>query len=273
MIDEIQINGCRLVRGDCIEILSKFVDENLQADACITDPPYNISGYDDKKEIGWLKSNLYWKDKKKFKKINEGWDKFTNGSYENFTKMWLNLVCKIVKPNGNLIIFGTYHNIYKIGYALQKMDKKIVNSIIWYKRNAFPNITQRMFCESTEQIIWAVNNSQKMAKNWVFNYEILKKMNDGKQMRNMWDVPQTPISEKKFGRHPSQKPIKVVERLVLGCTNENDLIIDPFMGSGTIPLVAKMYKRESIGIEMNKKYFEISKRRIQSLKYNQLKLV
>jgi len=254
----------KIILGDAIEELKKISDNSV--DHCITDPPYNISGYDGKKEIGWIKSNNHWTEKKKFKKIDEKWDSFSNGNYEEFLKLWLNEIFRIVKTNGNIIIFGSYHNIYKIGAILQKEDKKLINSIVWYKRNAFPNITQRMFCESTEHIIWAVNNSQKKAKNWKFNYNYLKKINGGKQMRNMWDIPMTPTSERKHGKHPSQKPIEVLERLILGCTDENEVIIDPFLGSGTTALVALKNNRKFIGIDNSREYIKLAKKRIDEIK-------
>lgn len=262
------------------------------ADHCITDPPYNISGYDFKKEIGWLKSNKYWAEQKKFQKIEAGWDKFSNGNYEKFTRAWLDEIFRIVKPNGNIIIFGSYHNIYKIGYLLQKENKKIINSIVWYKRNAFPNITQRMLCESTEHLIWAVNETQKKAKNWTFNYDKLKQYNKIKkckkckktspaeyqfcpycgnkifelqklQLRNMWDIPLTPVSEKKHGKHPSQKPLNVLERLIVGGTKKNDVIIDPFMGSGTTGVAAYHLDRKFIGIDNNEQFCKIVLKRLR----------
>ncbi len=253
----------RIFYGDSIEMMKKI--SNRTFDCCITDPPYNISGYDDKKEIGWLKSNDYW-EKKGFYKIDEKWDKFTDKDYLEFTLQWLREIKRIVKENGNIAIFGTYHNIYKIGFLIEELGMKIVNSIIWYKRNAFPNITQRMFCESTEQIIWAVNNSKKSAKKWTFNYNEMKELNNGKQMRNLWDIPMTPISQKKFGKHPAQKNLEVIDRLILALSNKNDKIIDPFMGSGTVPISCMKYNREFFGIENNYNYFLISKRRIESFK-------
>ncbi len=249
--------------GDVIVELRKLPDKSI--DHCITDPPYNISGYNNKKNIGWLKSNKLWTEKKKFSKINQKWDSFENDDYEEFTKQWLAEVFRVVKPNGNIIIFGTYHNIYKIGYILQKFDRKIINSIVWYKRNAFPNITQRMLCESTEHIIWAVNNSQKNAKKWVFNYHVLKEFNNGKQLRNVWDVPMTSISEKRFGKHPSQKPKEVIARLILGCSNEKEIILDPFLGSGTVAMVSKYLNRKYIGIDNNPEYVELAKKRVASV--------
>lgn len=254
----------RLIFGDAIEKLKKLDTNSI--DHCITDPPYNISGYDNKKKIGWLQSNKLWTEDKKFYKIEEKWDSFNNNDYEGFTQKWLNQVFRVLKPNGNIIIFGTYHNIYKIGYLLQKSDRKIINSIVWYKRNAFPNITQRMLCESTEHIIWSVNNTQKKATKWVFNYDVLKNMNNGKQMRNVWDIPLTPASEKKLGKHPSQKPIALIERLVLAASNEGNIILDPFAGSGTILLVAKKLCRKYIGIENNSEYIEYCQKRIESVK-------
>ncbi len=258
--NSITINKQTLIFGDALNILSNL---NEEFDACITDPPYNISGYDHKKEIGWLKSNKLWTGEKKFNKINEGWDKFSNADYERFTNEWLKLIFSLVKKNGNIIIFGTYHNIYKIGYLLEKLNKKIINSIVWYKRNAFPNITRRMLCESTEYMIWAINNEPKDAKNWTFNYNDLKNINYGKQMRNVWDVPMTPPKEKIQGKHPSQKPMKVIERLVLGLTNRGDRILDPFMGSGTLPLVCMLSNRESLCIENNMDYFNLATKRLK----------
>jgi len=254
----------RIILGDSIKELGKLKDNSV--DHCITDPPYNISGYDDKKNIGWLQSNKLWTKDKKFTKIDQKWDSFGNADYEEFTKLWLSEIFRIVKPNGNLIIFGTYHNIYKIGYHLQKFDRKIINSIVWYKRNAFPNITQRMLCESTEHIIWAVNNSQKHATKWVFNYNILKQFNNGKQLRNVWDIPMTSISEKKFGKHPSQKPKEVIHRLILGATNEKEIILDPFLGSGTVAMMAKYNQRKYIGIDNNPDFINLAKKRINSVK-------
>lgn len=256
------INDQTLLLGNSLEILPTLKEK---FDACITDPPYNISGYDHKKEIGWLKTNKVWTEEKKFNKIDENWDKFSNGDYTKFTEQWLKLICSLVKKNGNIVVFGTYHSIYKIGYLLEKLDKKIINSIVWYKRNAFPNITQRMLCESTEYMIWAVNNSPKYASNWVFNYSVLKQMNQGTQMRNVWDIPMTPQNEKKYGKHPSQKPIGVIGRLILGFTNKGDYVLDPFMGSGTIPLTCMLHDRKSLCIENNKDYFNLATTRLKEL--------
>jgi site-specific DNA-methyltransferase (adenine-specific) len=255
---------------DSLSLLDEFGEDEF--DACITDPPYNISGYDHKKKIGWLKSNGYWTEQKKFTKISEDWDKFSNKDYVNFTRNWIQRITRVVKENGNIIIFGSMHNIFTIGEILNELEIKIVNSIIWYKRNAFPNITHRMFCESTEYIIWAVNNNPQKAKNWAFNYNIMKELNNGKQMRNVWDIPMTPSREKKHGKHPAQKPLEVVKRLVLGCTNPQDNIIDPFMGVGSIPLVADIYERGCTGIEKDEEYLKIAIERIKNKRVTKMLL-
>ena len=250
-----------LLLGDSLNVLKKLSDNSI--DACITDPPYNIEGQRNK-EIGWYKSNSLWKESKNFNKFSESWDNFSNQSYEDFTVSWLMEIKRVVKENGNVAIFGSYHNIFKIGYLLEKLDFRIINSIVWYKRNAFPNITQRMFCESTEYIIWAANNSSKKAKNWTFNYNEMKDLNGGKQMRNMWDIPSTPSSEKKEGKHPSQKPLAVMERLIKSLSKEGDIILDPFVGSGTTSLASVKNKRKYIGIDTNLDYLITANNRIEN---------
>ena len=253
----------QMILGDSLEKMSQLPDNSI--DCCIADPPYNISGYDDKKQIGWLKSNKYWTEDKKFDVINADWDKYSDLGYEAFTYKWLEEVARVVKPNGNIAIFGSYHNIYKIGSLIEKMDLRIINSLVWYKRNAFPNITQRMFCESTEYIIWATNGSKKKAKNWTFNYDKMKELNGGKQMRNMFDIPTTKTSERKHGKHPSQKPLELIQNLVLALTNEEDLILDPFIGSGTTALAAALNNRHFVGYDISSEYLEIALRRLEEI--------
>ena len=253
---------CRFMEGDALQKMKELTDRSV--DHCITDPPYNVS-YRGKKKIGWLQTNSMWTDEKKFSKMDAEWDSFSESGYESFTKMWLSEAARVTKPNGNIMVFGTFHNIYTIGHTLKQLGMKINGSITWYKRNAFPNITRRMLCESTEYVIWAVNNDPKAAKNWVFNYDVLKEINDGKQMRNVWDVPLTPRSEKAFGKHPNQKPLEVCRRLVLGMTNPGDVVLDPFAGSATIPLVAKMQGRRYIAIEKELEFAAIAKKRLDSV--------
>lgn len=281
----------QIILNDCLVTLPKIPGNSI--DHCITDPPYNISGYDGKKKIGWLKSNGYWTKEKNYNKVDEKWDSFSNQTYDDFTRNWLKEIFRVVKPNGNIIIFGSIHNLFKIASVLEGENKKILSLVTWYKRNAFPNITHRMLCDSTEFIIWAVNNSQAEAKNWIFNYEELKKVNrvmkcskckktldqnfiycpfcgnhslngQNLQMRNMWDIVSTPAGEKKQGKHPTQKPLEIIKRTVLGATKEHDLIIDPFAGSGTLPVVAQKYHRRYIAIEKEKPYLKIMTNRLEA---------
>jgi site-specific DNA-methyltransferase (adenine-specific) len=250
-----------VVIAECLEFLRSLPENSI--DHCITDPPYNISGYDNKRKIGWLESNSTWKTSKNFNKIDESWDKFGDDEYASFTLDWLTEIKRVVKPNGNILVFGSYHNIYQVGVILEKLDLKINNSIIWYKRNAFPNITGRMLCESTEQIVWAVNGSKKNAKNWIFNYEDLKNLTtNGKQMRNMWDIPMTPTSEKSFGKHPSQKPMALSERLVIGFSRPGELILDPFLGSGSFLVAAQKLGRHFLGVEREQEYADLAMKRL-----------
>lgn len=251
-------------QGDAIRLLQSM--ESHSVDHCITDPPYNISGYEGKRQIGWLKSNPTWEQEKNFNKIDASWDKFSSEDYMKFTFDWLTQIKRIVKPNGNILVFGSYHNIYNIGHLLEILDLKINNSIIWYKRNAFPNVTGRMLCESTEQIIWAVNGSKKKATRWTFNYEELKEFTEnGKQMRNMWDIPMTPVGEKKFGKHPSQKPLGLSERLVVGFSRPGDLILDPFAGSGSFLVAAKLLRRDYIGFDQDSSFVALARKRLRAV--------
>ncbi len=243
----------QILSGDCLEILSSFPDGVF--DCCITDPPFNMSKT---KGLGWAFSSHVT--------MQEQWDIFSKDDYFQFSVNWIREVLRVLKTNGNLFIFGSFHCIFTIGFILQNMfDRRIISQIVWYKPNAQPNITCRMFTESTEFIIWAVNNESKKAKNWTFNYETVKAMNGGKQMRNMWEIPLTPRSEKKHGKHPSQKPIAVVNRIMLAGTNEGDLILDPFSGSGTTAVVAEQQNRKWVMIEKDETYNQIAQMRIDEL--------
>ncbi len=243
----------QILSGDCLKVLSSFPEGVF--DCCITDPPFNMSKT---KGLGWAFSSHVT--------MQEQWDIFSKDDYFQFSVNWIREVLRVLKTNGNLFIFGSFHCIFTIGFILQNMfDRRIISQIVWYKPNAQPNITCRMFTESTEFIIWAVNNETKKAKNWTFNYETMKAMNNDKQMRNMWEIPLTPRSEKKHGKHPSQKPIAVVNRIMLAGTNEGDLILDPFSGSGTTAVVAEQHHRKWIMIEKDKTYNQIAQMRIDEL--------
>ena len=195
--------------------------------------------------------------------MEERWDVFSKDEFFEFNRAWLAEVARVVKPNGNILVFGTYHNIYQLGFILQNvLERRILNSVIWSKPNAQPNITARMLTESTEQIIWAVNETPAKATGWTFNYWDAKEMNGGKQMRNLWDFPVTAKRERSEGKHPSQKPLALLERAVLLASRPGELLLDPFAGAGTLAVAATKHERDWLLIESEPEYAGIAKRRI-----------
>lgn len=248
----------QLITGDCLAVMQEWPDACV--DHCIVDPPFNIgsgSGRKGKNGLGWAFSSHVT--------MAEEWDAFTKEEFYAFNEAWLREVTRVVKPNGNILVFGTYHNIYQLGYILQDvLERRILNSVIWSKPNAQPNITARMLTESTEQIIWAVNETPARATGWTFNYWLAKEMNGGKQMRNIWEFPVTAKRERAEGKHPSQKPLALVERAVQLASHPGELVLDPFGGAGTLALAARKHGRDWILIENVPEYADIARRRLAS---------
>jgi site-specific DNA-methyltransferase (adenine-specific) len=246
----------RVLTGDCIEIMRGWADGCI--DHAIVDPPFNIgsgSGRKGKNGLGWAFSSHVTMD--------EAWDAFSKDEFFAFNVEWLRGLTRVVKPNGNILVFGTYHNIYQLGFILQNvLERRILNSVVWFKPNAQPNITARTLTESTEQIIWAVNETPQRATGWTFNYWDAKEMNGGKQMRNLWEFPVTARKERAAGKHPSQKPLALVERAVLLASQPGDLIVDPFGGAGTLGVAAAKHGRAWILIENVPEYAAIAERRL-----------
>lgn len=231
LIDGHEIN---IIYDDCLNVFPDIEDDSV--DLIFADPPYNMSK---KKGLGWKYS--------KHITMQEAWDIFTKDEFFEFNIKWLSESKRILKPTGSIFVCGSFHNIFQIGFILQNMDLKILNDIIWYKPNAQPNITCRMFTQSTETLIWAAKQ-----RGWKFYYDRVKKMNGNKQMRNLWELSLTAKKEKWAGHHPTQKPIALLERAILATTNKNDIVLDPFVGSGTTAVVSKMLGRRCIGIEKDK---------------------
>jgi site-specific DNA-methyltransferase (adenine-specific) len=249
--------------GDCVEVMKKKVDPE-SVDLIFADPPYNLSG-----------NGLNWKGNKTggdWFMVNEKWDKMTAPEYLTFTRQWLGMSHKVLKSNGSIYIACSYHNIGEIMMTLKQLQFEIKNVITWYKTNAMPNMTRRVFTHSTEFVIWAVKG-----KNWVFNYKDLKELNpekqkDGtdKQMRDLWNLPLVQGKERLKGEdnralHPTQKPEEMLKRIITASSNKNDIVLDPFLGSGTTAFVAKEFGRQYIGIEKEEKYFEASKERLKAI--------
>lgn len=194
--------------------------------------------------------------------VNKGtWDK-SKGVCENhrFNLEWLAACRRVLKPDGTIWVSGTTHIIHSIGYAMQELGFKILNDIIWYKRNAPPNLSCRYFTHSTEIILWAAK-SQK-SKHY-FDYKLMKEMNGGKQMRNMWELSAPAAHEKKFGKHPTQKPVELLKRILLAATRPGELVLDPFCGSSTTGVAAVRLGRAYVGIDSEKKYLELSAQRLK----------
>ncbi len=240
------------LKGDSLALLPRIPTASV--DVCIADPPYNMSK---KKGLAWAFSSHVT--------MQENWDRFSDDDFFGFTATWIKEVTRIVKPNGNILLFGTYHNIYLMGFILQQLDRKILNSIIWTKPNAQPNITCRMLTESTEQIVWAANHTNKKATNWTFQYHAGKEMNGGKQLRNHWAYPVTARSERVAG-HPTQKPLALIERLILLFSHPGDVVLDPFAGVGTTGIAGHKHKRKCLLIEKETKYFNAQKSRFKKAK-------
>jgi len=244
----------KIIIGDCIEKLKSIPDNSV--DLIYADPPYNMSK---KKGLGWAYS--------KHITMQESWDVFTKDEFFDFNMKWISECLRVLKHGGSLWISGSFHNIYQIGFILQNFaDIKINNSVVWFKPNAQPNITCRFFTESTEHLIWASKNGN--GKKWKFNYnttkdQIYDSINPkGKQTRNVWSIPLTPKTEKWAGEHPTQKPIELLRRIVISCSDKGDTVLDPFAGTGTTNVVALRYDRNSIGIEKEKKFLDIIQKRL-----------
>jgi DNA modification methylase len=248
----------RIITGDCLAEMRRWPDGCI--DHCIVDPPFNIgsgSGRKSKNGLGWAFSSHVT--------MEEQWDAFTKDEFFAFNRAWLTEVARVVKPNGNILVFGTYHNIYQLGFILQNvLERRVLNSVVWFKPNAQPNITARTLTESTEQIIWAVNETPAKATGWTFNYWDAKEMNGGKQMRNLWEFPVTAKRERVEGKHPSQKPLGLLERAVLLASNPGELLLDPFGGAGTLAVAAQKHQRDWLLIESVSEYAEIAERRLRA---------
>ncbi len=250
-----------LYKGDVLETLSLFPGECV--DLIFADPPYMLSNGGFTCHAGKRVS------------VNKGkWDK-SKGLKNDFSfhKSWIKACRRVLKPNGTIWISGTYHSIYSCAYALQLEGFHILNDIAWFKPNASPNLSCRYFTASHETLIWAIKNKQakhtfnyELTKNGGWKEDFLKKPN--KQMRSVWAIGTPKPKEKKFGKHPTQKPIRLLERVILSSSNEGDIVLDPFTGSSTTGLVAYKYGRKFIGIDIEKKYLDLSKKRFEDLPYN-----
>jgi site-specific DNA-methyltransferase (adenine-specific) len=203
--------------------------------------------------------------------VNKGeWDK-SRGPDANheFNTAWLAACQRVLKPNGSIWVSGTSHVIHSVGFAMQQLGFKLLNDISWVKPNPPPNLSCRYFTHATETIIWAAKNSKSRH---TFNYKLMKEANQGKQMKSVWNIYPPESWEKKFGKHPTQKPIALLERILLASSNEGDLVLDPFSGSGTTALAALITKRVFRGIEIDPKWIRVSTQRLREQTEGQLRI-
>lgn len=237
--------------SDTFEALQNMHEECV--DMIFADPPYFLSNDGISCSGGKAVS------------VNKGeWDKI--GTFEEkheFNRQWIRLCRRVLKPNGTIWISGTMHNIYSVGAALEQENFKIINNITWQKTNPPPNLACRCFTHSTETILWAQKNDAD-ARHY-FNYKLMKELNGGKQMKDVWSGALTPAVEKRFGKHPTQKPLYLLEQIILASTHENDIVLDPFCGSSTTGVACKKLGRNFIGIDNNEEYINLSVKRLMNI--------
>jgi site-specific DNA-methyltransferase (adenine-specific) len=244
----------KLYNADSLNFLDELPD--CFVDMIFADPPYFLSNDGVTCQSGQMVS------------VNKGdWDKSEGFANDyDFTKSWIQKCRRVLKPQGTIWISGTQHIIFKVGTILEELGFKLMNDIIWFKPNASPNLACRYFTHSHETIIWAKKDPD--AKH-IFNYEVMKNWdvsndninNQGKQMRSVWGIPLTPQKEKTNGHHPTQKPMELLMRIVQSSTNEGDLVLDPFNGSGTTGIVAEKLNRKYIGVDLEKEYLDLTIKR------------
>jgi site-specific DNA-methyltransferase (adenine-specific) len=238
-----------LVKGDCLELLPKL---DFQFDMIFADPPYFLSNDGISVQSGKQVS------------VNKGqWDKSQGFEKDNeFNRQWISLCRDKLKENGTIWISGTYHNIFSVAQMLNELNFRILNCITWAKTNPPPNLSCKFFTHSTEFILWARKNKQITH---YYNYELMKEINGGTQMRDLWTLPAIAKWEKTCGKHPTQKPLPLLARIVLASTKENAWVLDPFAGSSTTGVATSLLGRRFLGLDKEETFLEISKNRREEI--------
>ncbi len=247
----------QILKGDCVAALAKLPSQSV--DVIFADPPYNLQ----------LEGALHRPDQTLVDAVDDAWDQFESfAAYDAFTRAWLLACRRVLKPNGTIWVIGSYHNIFRVGTALQDLGFWMLNDIIWRKTNPMPNFRGRRFQNAHETLIWA-SRDQK-AKKYTFNYEAMKAANDDVQMRSDWLFPICTGAERlkdDNGRkvHPTQKPEALLARIIMSSSKPGDVILDPFFGSGTTGAVAKRLGRDFVGIEREQSYIDAALARIAAV--------
>ena len=245
-----------VIQGNCISNLKCISDNSI--DLIFADPPYNLQ----------LQNELFRPNQTKVKGVNDKWDKFNDlKDYDKFCKSWLNECKRVLKPNGTMWIIGTYHNIFRIGSIIQDLGFWILNDILWIKTNPMPNFRGTRFNNAHETLLWIAKDKNSK---FTFHYKAMKAYNEDKQMRSDWYIPicsgkeRIKINGEKA--HSTQKPEELLKRIILSSSNLGDIVLDPFLGSGTTAVVAKKYRRNFIAFEKEQFYIDIAKERLNKVK-------
>ncbi len=248
-------NGIKLYNADTFSFFKNIPDGCV--DLIFADPPYFLSS-------GGITCHSG-----KMENVNKGeWDKSKPiEEIHNYNKQWLSECNRILKKHATIWVCGTFHNIFSVGFALQELDFKILNNIVWEKKDPPPNLTKKYFVHASEHLLWA--SKTKYSKH-IFHQDALKEVSNGEPMksvwRDIWKLPSVDHLEKVFGKHPTQKPEEVIRRAVLASSNIGSLVFDPFCGSGTTGVVCRRMNRRFVGVDNNLKYLDIAKKRIASVK-------
>jgi modification methylase len=243
--------------GDCVAEMAKMPAASV--DLVFADPPYNLQ----------LQGDLKRPDDSRVDAVDDEWDKFSSfAAYDDFTRAWITACRRLMKPNATLWVIGSYHNIFRVGTILQDLGFWILNDIVWRKSNPMPNFRGRRFTNAHETLIWAARDASK--RNYTFNYEALKAGNDDIQMRSDWLIPLCTGEERLKGGdgkklHPTQKPEALLARIMLAASRPDDLVLDPFSGTGTTGAVARRLRRRFIGVEREAEYAAAAEERIAAV--------
>ena len=247
----------RIVLGDCVAAMAKLPAESV--DLVFADPPYNLQ----------LQGDLKRPDDSRVDAVDDDWDKFASfAAYDDFTGAWLLACRRVMKPAATLWVIGSYHNIFRVGARLQDLGFWILNDVVWRKSNPMPNFRGRRFTNAHETLIWAARDAG--AKGYTFNYEALKAGNDDVQVRSDWTLALCTGEERLKGAngkklHPTQKPEALLARVILAASRPDDLVLDPFCGTGTTGAVAKRLGRRFVGIEREAGYAKAAEKRIAAV--------
>ncbi len=249
--------SARIVVGDCVAEMAKIAASSV--DLVFADPPYNLQ----------LQGDLKRPDDSRVDAVDDDWDKFSSfPAYDDFTRAWLIACRRVMRPSATLWVIGSYHNIFRVGTILQDLGFWILNDVVWRKTNPMPNFRGRRFTNAHETMIWAAGEAG--AKGYTFNYEALKAGNEDIQVRSDWTLPLCTGEERLKGvdgkkLHPTQKPAALLARVILSSSRPDDLVLDPFSGTGTTGAVAKLLRRRFIGFEREEAYATAARRRIAAV--------